>query len=91
MSKNTKSATDLKPNMKPITKPQASKAERMAELLSSQQKTEPEANMLKVMETYRKSVDYYNSYGLKSADGSRNNKSGNSKQFSASTYQWGYN
>jgi hypothetical protein len=30
--------------------------------------------MLRVMETYRKGVDFYNSYGLKSASGTRKNK-----------------
>lgn len=32
--------------------------------------------MLKVMETYRKGVEYYNSYGLKSASGTRKSKEG---------------
>mgnify|MGYP006872378907 CR=1 FL=1 len=35
--------------------------------------------MLRVMDTYRKSVDYYNSYGLKSADGSRKKNKSASK------------
>jgi hypothetical protein len=47
--------------------------------------------MFKVMDTYRRSVDYFNSYGLKSADGSRKNKPGTNKPFSATSYAWGYN
>jgi hypothetical protein len=35
--------------------------------------------MLRVMDTYRKSVDYYNSYGLKSTSGTRKNKSAHKK------------
>lgn len=83
MSKNSKSAVNLKPS--------STNAERLSELLSSEQQTEPEANMFKVLDTYRKSVDYYNSYGLKSADGPRKNKVEATKPFSAATYKWGYN
>lgn len=47
--------------------------------------------MFKVLDTYRRSVDYYNSFGLKSADGTRKNKVEQSKPFSAANYKWGYN
>jgi hypothetical protein len=48
--------------------------------------------MLKVMDTYRKSVDYYNSYGLKSADGSRKkNKSASKNNIDGKGTFWDLN
>lgn len=47
--------------------------------------------MLRVMDTYRKSVDYYNSYGLKSASGSRKNRSANKKKNGESGTFWDLN
>jgi hypothetical protein len=47
--------------------------------------------MLRVMETYRKSVDYYNSYGLKEASGARKNKSSDKKGASGSGTFWDLN
>lgn len=47
-----------------------SKAEQMKQLNVSPYQEESNVTMMKVLETYKRSVDYYNSYGLNSAPNS---------------------
>lgn len=53
MSKNTKQVS-------PAPKTTKQQLRQLNEIINE----EPEVPMLKVMETYRKGVEYYNSYGL---------------------------
>lgn len=47
--------------------------------------------MIKVMETYRKGVEYYNSYGLKSGSGARKGKDGSKSAGHGSGTFWDLN
>lgn len=47
--------------------------------------------MFKVMDTYRKGVEYYNSYGLKADKNPKENAKGNKKQFTGKGSFWDLN
>jgi hypothetical protein len=65
-------------------------AQKMKELNIPAYKEQSSCNMIKVLETYKRSVDYYNSYGLERAANSTqaSHRHNTERPVSASTTFW---